>query len=352
MNYFRLSICFFMVLASCKKEANNNKESLLASAPNGMVWISGGDFIQGALDEDRMALPHEKPSHLVTVSGFYMDITEVTNRQFAKFVNETGYITTAERPINWNEMKKLLPVGTPKPHDSVLQPGSLLFKKTASSVPNLYDFSQWWRWTNGVNWKHPNGKDSSIEGKEDYPVVHISYEDANEYCKWIGHRLPTEAEWEFAARANKKEAIHFWGNDEGVLSKYVNSWEGEFPVNNTKKDGFERLAPVKSYPPNAFGLYDISGNVWEWTNDWYNVNYYREIAANKETEMNPLGAESAYNPRNPNLKERVIKGGSFLCSSVYCASYRISARMASDPESSFEHLGFRTVVTPEMLKKP
>ena len=232
-----------------------------------MVWIPEGSFIQGAVLQDKMAMSHEKPSHSVYLNGFFMDITEVTNAQFSKFIEDTGYITLAERVVDWEIIKSQLPEGTLKPHDSILQPGSLLFKKSKSSVPNLYDFSQWWQWTHEVDWKHPKGKNSSIEGKENYPVVHISFEDAKAYCLWAGKRLPTEAEWEYAARANNKNTIYFWGNDISQLSANANSWEGEFPVSNTKEDGFERGAPVKSYLANGFGLYDIAGNMWEWTSN-------------------------------------------------------------------------------------
>jgi formylglycine-generating enzyme required for sulfatase activity len=339
--------CFcLLVLSSCKEKSS--KRITPTETPKGMVWIPGGTFLQGAVPQDKIAMMHEKPQHKVTVDGFFMDITEVTNAQFQKFVDATRHITMAERKVDWNELKKQLPEGTPKPHDSILQPGSLTFKKTKSSVPNLYDFSQWWKWEIGTNWKHPKGKNSSIEGKEKYPVVHISYEDALAYCKWANRRLPTEAEWELAARGNKKNRTYFWGNNENLLSENANSWEGEFPVTNTKQDGFEGLAPVKSYPANAFGLFDMAGNVWEFTSDWYNVNYYKEIAA--FLISNPTGATKAYNPNSPYLQEKIIKGGSFLCNASYCASYRISSRMGTSIDSSLEHVGFRTVTTLEMIK--
>ncbi len=324
-------------------------DSLIANPPKGMVWIPAGTFMQGAVPHDKMAMAHEKPQHPVALDGFFMEATEVTNAQFKKFVDDTGYVTIAERAIDWEEMKKQLPPGTPKPHDSVLQPGSLMFKKTKTSLPNLYDFSQWWRWTIGVNWLHPSGKDSSIEGKDDYPVVHISYQDALAYCKWAGRRLPTEAEWEYAARGTQKNTIYSWGDDRSQLSKKVNSWEGEFPVNNTLEDGFERTAPVKTYDPNSFGLYEMAGNVWELTSDLYNLKYYEELESSGEIAQNPTGASVAYNPNNPLIEEIIIKGGSFLCSDSYCASYRPSSRMGSSKDSSSEHVGFRTVVTPKML---
>lgn len=318
--------------------------------PDGMVWIPGGEFEQGAVSQDKMAMDHEKPSHKVAVDGFFMDITEVTNAQFAQFINATGYKTIAEREIDWEEMKKQVPEGTPKPHDSILQPGSLTFKKSKSSVPNLYDFSQWWNWTIGANWKHPNGPASSIKGLENHPVVQIAYADAIAYCNWAGRRLPTEAEWEYAASGGKEGTTFFWGDDRNQLAKSANSWEGEFPVNNTKIDGFENRAPVKSYIPNGYGLYDMAGNVWEWTSDWYNTNYYSKLAGLGSVQINPTGASMAYNPQNPYAKEKIIKGGSFLCSDSYCASYRLSARMASSMDSSAEHTGFRTVATIEMLQ--
>jgi formylglycine-generating enzyme required for sulfatase activity len=294
---------------------------------------------------------HEKPAIDVMVDGFFMDATEVTNAQFADFVKATGYVSVAEKGIDWEELKKQVPAGTVKPHDSILQPGSLTFKKSKSSVPNLYDFSQWWNWTIGANWKHPNGPESNIKGKENYPVVQVSYEDALAYCNWANRRLPTEAEWELASRAGSYGTIYNWGDDVSVLAKKANTWEGEFPVANTKADGFELRAPVKSYPPNAYGLYDMAGNVWEWTSDWYNTNYYKETKAKNMVLVNPAGAESPFTPNNQLARERVIKGGSFLCSESYCASYRVSARMGSSMDSSLEHTGFRTVATVDILNK-
>ena len=336
-------ILFIILLnQSCKNQTQIKKEEQISQIP-GMVWISGGIYDMGASDGDRMALPHEKPKHTVKVDGFYMDETEVTNAQFSRFIQATNYITTAERPVDWELIKQQLPPGTPKPHDSLLLPGSLLFKKTKESVPNLYDFSQWWRWTNGANWKQPEGKGSSIDGKDNHPVVHVSYEDAMAYCHWAGRRLPTEAEWEFAARGGKRDKIYFWGDLTDKLSSYVNSWEGEFPVDNTQADGFEKSAPIKTYPPNGYGLYEISGNVWEWTSDWYSSQYYQYCKENSITN-NPKGPNEAFNPNNPYIDERIIRGGSFLCNASYCASYRVSSRMATDPNTSLEHLGFRTVM--------
>ncbi len=320
------------------------------TVPPGMVWVPGDQFEQGAVLQDTIAMGHEKPSFRVAVDGFFMDITEVTNEKFQKFVEQTAYVTVAERKIDWEELKKQLPEGTPKPHDSVMQPGSLTFRKAKGSVHNLHDFSQWWKWTIGADWRHPNGPGSTIEGKGNEPVVQIAYEDAVAYCEWAGRRLPTEAEWELAARGNKKNSVYIWGDDPALLGTSANTWEGEFPVENTVADGYELRAPVKSYPPNDFGLYDMAGNVWEWTSDWYNTKYYAEMALGKGVK-NPIGADSAFNGRDPYAKEKVIKGGSFLCSASYCANYRVSARMGSSLDSSLEHLGFRTVATVEMIKK-
>jgi formylglycine-generating enzyme required for sulfatase activity len=374
---FKLLVCIIAIafLSQCKadkktnveanssKKAESNLEDIVEkvtvkfikkpesiATPDGMVWIPGGILVQGAVVQDEMAMGHEKPAHKVTVDGFFMDITEVTNAQFSKFAKATGYQTIAERAIDWEEMKQQLPAGTPKPHDSIMQPGSLTFKKTKSPVANLYDFSQWWKWTIGASWKHPNGPESSIKGKENEPVVHIAYEDALAYCEWAERRLPTEAEWERAAKGNKATSTYFWGDDETELSKKANTWEGQFPVTNTKIDGYENRAPVRSFPPNDFGLYDMAGNVWEWTSDWYNTGYYSEVSKLNQVVMNPQGAERPFNERDRFAKEKVMKGGSFLCNASYCASYRISARMATSLDSSLEHLGFRTVATVAMIE--
>jgi len=334
-----LHLILFIFLINCSEKTNKEIE--------GMVWIPGGSYYQGALDNDTLALLHEKPRHLVHLDGFYMDISPVTNKEFKNFVKETGYITTAERDVNWGELARQLPPGTEKPHDSVLKAGSLIFTNTKEPITDFSDFSQWWQWKIGANWKKPRG-DNDIAGKDNYPVVHISYEDALAYCKWAGRRLPTEAEWEYAARANRNDAIYYWGNSHDSLRYKANTWEGVFPFKNSKIDGYENLAPVKSFPANDFGLYGMSGNVWEWTSDWYNVNYYKDLLEDKAACHNPKGATHAFNPNNIYAQEKVIKGGSFLCNIEYCISYRISAKMSSTPDTSLEHLGFRTVAAKNM----
>ena len=350
MKKILFSLLLILILGSKKEASVLVEKPAEIEVPEGMVWIPGGEFNQGAVENDKMALDHEKPAHPVAVDGFFMDVTEVTNKEFSKFTNETGYLTVAEREINWEEMKKQLPAGTPKPHDSILQPGSLVFKKPGKKVPNLYDFSQWWEWKIGANWKHPSGPDSNLEGKENYPVVHIAYDDAVAYAKWAGRRLPTEAEWEYAAKGGAKNDIFGWGDDETLIKKNANTWTGIFPSENNLADGYERMAPIKSFPPNDYGLYEMTGNVWEYTSDWYNTNYYNE-AAEVGTQRNPKGASEPYNPHNPQVPEKVIKGGSFLCHVSYCASFRPSARMQNSLDSSHEHLGFRTVATPEMIQQ-
>ncbi len=332
-------LCISLVQCKTKKES---KKPIATEAPEGMVYIPGGRFMQGAVASDQMAMAHEKPAHPVEVDAFFMSTHEVTNAQYLAFVEATGYITLAERAIDWEELKKQVPPGTPKPHDSILQPGSLLFYSPKQEVENLYDYTQWWEWKIGANWRQPYGPGSDLSGLENFPVVHIAYEDALAYCQWKGERLPTEAEWEFAARAEQENNIYFWGNDHKLLSSHANTWDGLFPVENSEEDGHINKAPVQSFPPNAFGLYDMAGNVWEWTSDWYNTNYYFE-AANNGLSNNPKGAANPFNRTNLLAQEKVIKGGSFLCSASYCASYRISARMANSLDSAMEHLGFRTV---------
>ncbi len=322
-----------------------------ASAPKGMVWIPGGEFIMGSTDP--LARPDESPRHRVRVDGFWMDETEVTNAQYAEFVKATGYKTVAERAIDWEELKKQCAPGTPKPPDAMLQPGSLVFTPPDKPV-DLGDIRGWWTWTTGASWQHPEGPTSSIEGKDRLPVVQISYEDAVAYCTWAGKRLPTEAEWEFAARGGLEGKVNVWG-DEPIDANRANIWQGHFPDSNTKEDGFLRSSPVKSFPANGYGLYDMAGNVWEWCSDLYRPDTYARqmLELGKDgVAMNPTGPKKSLDPRNPDAPEsRVHRGGSFLCNDSYCASYRPSARMACPPDTGLQHLGFRCVATPAMREK-
>lgn len=318
--------------------------------PKGMVWVAEKTFLMGAKNDDKFAMAREKPAHKVAIDGFFIDAHEVTNKQFKKFVKETKYVTVAERPIDWDVIKKDLPPGTPKPDDSVLQPGSLIFNKDAKGVVSMDNYGQWWIWKIGANWKQPEGPGSSIEGNDDFPVVHVAQEDALAYCKWANRRLPTEAEWESAAQGKFEDNIYSWGNKFEDLNENANTWQGEFPTKNISEDRFEYISPVKSYPENSIGLFDMAGNVWEMTADLFNVNYYQTIDPTI-IYKNPKGADKSYTPSNPYQTEYVMKGGSFLCHASYCASFRISARMGMEPDSSSDHIGFRTVATKEMLLK-
>jgi len=352
--YSSLVIVCLLSLSSCKNEnattnsSEEKKEKIAVKTPENMIWIPGKTFLQGAKETDQFAMPREKPAHQVTVDGFFMDVTEVTNKQFKEFVAATKYITVSERKIDWEEMKAQLPADTPKPHDSILQPGSLIFNKSVNAVVNMENYTQWWTWKIGADWKHPEGPESNIDSKDDFPVVHIALEDALAYCKWANRRLPTEAEWEAAAQGKNTDAIFTWGNDKTILDANANTWQGTFPSRNESVDGFEFISPVKSYPANSIGLFDMAGNVWEITSDLFNVNHYKEIDISKPI-INPKGANKSYSPSNPYQVEHVMKGGSFLCHESYCASFRISAKMGVAIDSGSDHVGFRTVATPEML---
>jgi sulfatase modifying factor 1 len=302
----------------------------------GMVFIPAGTFMMGA--SDQKGRDDEYPQHRVRVNGFWIDVTEVTNASFAKFVKETGYVTTAEKKPDWEEMKKQLPPGTPKPPDSVFVAASLVFS-APKKVDNLNDASQWWAWKKGADWKHPHGALSNIKGKDNYPVVHISWADAVAYCKWAGKRLPTEAEWEYASRGKLNNALYPWGNEEIEKDKpKANTWQGNFPVRNTDWDGFNGLAAVKQFKPNGYGLYDMAGNVWEWCSDWYRSDYYQNAVEN-----NPQGPAESYDPMEPSTPKRVVRGGSFMCNASYCSGYRVTARMKTSSDTSLEHTGFRCV---------
>jgi len=345
-NIFTLFV-LTLFITSCNN--NPEKPENTPKAPEGMVWVASKTFTMGAKVDDKYAMPREKPAHEVRVDGFFIDITEVTNKEFKAFVDETNYKTVAERPIEWEELKKESPQGTPKPADSVLMPGSLIFNKEAGNVNNLNNYTQWWTWQIGADWQHPEGPNSNIKGKDNYPVVHIAYEDALAYCKWANRRLPTEAEWEAATQGKNENKIYTWGNDSSVLNDYANTWQGEFPAKNVVQDGFFSSAPVKSFPPNSMGIYDMMGNVWELTSDLFNVEYYKNLDTSKVI-VNPKGAKKHFNTTNPYEVQHVIKGGSFLCHDSYCASFRISARMGSGLTSSTDHKGFRTVLTTDMLE--
>ncbi len=320
------------------------------AAPAGMTWIPGGEFLMGGVGPE--ARPDEFPRHRVRVDGFFLGTHEVTNAEFARFVEATGYRTVAERAIDWEELKKQVPPGTPKPPDEMLKAGSLVFTPPDRPVP-LDDFSQWWTWTTGADWRHPEGPDSSIEDRMDHPVVQVAWEDAVAYCGWVGGRLPTEAEWEFAARGGLVGKAFVWG-DEQIDPTRANAWDGRFPDRNEKVDGFVRTAPVGSFPANGHGLFDMAGNVWEWCGDLYRPDEYQRrldgLAADAVV-VNPTGPPASIDPRNPHAPaSRVQRGGSFLCNPSYCSSYRPSARMATTPDSAASHVGFRVLMTPAQVR--
>jgi sulfatase modifying factor 1 len=320
--------------------------------PEGMVWLSGGRFTMGS--SAAYAFANESPAHSVEVGGFFIDRHSVTNRQYLEFVEQTGYRTVAERPVEWEELKKQLPPGTAKPAEETLQPGSLVFQATEGPV-DLRQMSAWWKWTIGANWRQPEGPGSDLEGRWDHPVVHIAWEDAEAYCRWVGKRLPTEAEWEYAARGGLNAKRFAWGDVERPGGEFrCNRWTGDFPYHNDEEDGFYGTAPVGSFPPNDYGLFDMGGNVWNWCSDIYDPGLYARRANRPEACRNPQGprpedsiawlAGDPSPPTAPGVQRRVIRGGSFLCHPGYCESYRPSARRGSTPDTASSHVGFRCVL--------
>jgi formylglycine-generating enzyme len=281
-----------------------------------------------------------RPIHRVFVEAFWMDKTEVTNLQFAKFVKATGYKTVAEIAPTQEEFPT-----APKEN---LKAGSTVFTPTPRAVP-LNNMYKWWRYQHGADWRHPTGPGSSIEGRDNYPVVQIAYPDAVAYANWAGKRLPTEAEWECAARGGKDGQIYPWGNELQPGGKWMsNIYQGEFPVKDTGADGFIGLAPVAKYPPNKYGLYDMAGNVWEWCSDWYRADYYAQLAKqSKDVVRNPKGPDSSLDPAEPREKKRVHRGGSFLCCVQYCARYMVGLRGKGEEKTAGNHLGFRCVRGPQ-----
>lgn len=339
-------------IVSCKEEKGSppavssatvaaNVVNHPAANADGMVWIPGGTFWMGSTNGQT----DEQPVHEVEVNGFWMDKTEVSNGQFAKFVKETGYVTVAERKPDAKDFPPDVP-----PENLV--PGAIVF--TAPSLEQVNEWRKedglppateypldnhalWWRYVPGANWRHPEGTNSTIAGKEKFPVVQVCWDDAMAYAKWAGKRLPTEAEWERASRGGMDRQPYNWGTNQIPDGKWqANIWQGNFPVSDRGEDGFKGLAPVASFATNGYGLYDMSGNVWEWCADWYRPDYYAQSAV-----KNPAGPEDSFDPNEPGMPKRVLRGGSYMCSDTYCSGYRPSARMKSSPDTALSHTGFR-----------
>lgn len=318
--------------------------SMLAQAANtqpqdlrmGMRWIAGGAFTMGSDHH----YPEEAPAHRVRVNGFWIDPYAVTNLDFSRFVESTGYLTVAERPANPDEYPGAVP--------ELLLPSSVIFRKPPGRV-DLRNHFEWWTYVAGADWRHPEGPESSLAGRWDHPVVHVAFADAEAYATWVGKELPTEAEWEFAARGGLEGAEFAWGDERVPDGRHrANTWQGEFPWQNLGEDGYEGTAPVGSFPPNGFGLYEMTGNVWEWTTDWYQD--HGKIKRACCTIDNPRGGapEQSRDPRlhNVTIPRKVMKGGSYLCAPNYCRRYRPAARMPQPIDTSTCHLGFRCIVRP------
>ena len=310
-----------------------------------MVWLPGGEFDMGSDADDSQA--DERPVHRVRVSGFFIDATEVTNAQFRAFVAATGYVTTAERKPDVAEIMKQVPPDTPPPRAEDLVPGALVFVRP-HAADLARDWRAWWRWQPGADWKHPAGPGSDIAGRDAHPVVQVSWDDAVAFARWSAKRLPTEAEWEYAARGGLERKVYGWGDEKDVACKRANIWQGPFPVANSGADGYVTTAPVGSFAPNGFGLHDMAGNVWEWVADWYRPDTYARRGG-AGVVNDPQGPAESHDPQEPGAPKRVTRGGSYLCSDVYCIGYRPSARMKTSPDTALCHTGFRCVTTPALL---
>jgi formylglycine-generating enzyme required for sulfatase activity len=311
-----------------------------------MVWIPGGEFSMGSKDPrndlcgGNEPMDDAQPVHRVYVDGFWMDRTEVTNAEFARFVAATNYVTVAERPLRAADYPGV-------PADKLV-PGAIVFTPPTGPVP-LDNALRWWAWVPGASWRHPEGPASNLAGRDNFPVVQVAYEDAAAYAAWAGKDLPTEAQWEFAARGGLSGALYPWGNDLNPGGRWMaNIFEGHFPNENTRSDGFAGLAPVASFPPNAYGLHDVAGNAWEWCKDWYRPDTYTRYASKDVRTQNPIGPteNESFDPGEPGVAKRVQRGGSFLCTDQYCTRYMVGSRGKGSPDTGSNHAGFRCVKKP------
>lgn len=319
-----------LFLFSESQESGKHLDNCLAPTFDDMVCLAGGKFDMGI---NNPLFPDAGPIHPVKVDAFCIDITEVTNQAFAEFIKATGYLTLAERAPN--------PADYPGIPKNRLSAGSAVFRQPDHPV-SLVDPLQWWQFLPGANWMHPEGPESSIEKRMDHPVVHIAFEDAVAYAKWRGKRLPTEAEWEFAARGGLNGKAYVWGDTFTPEGHYMaNTFQGNFPNHNTQADGYTNTAPVTAFPANGYGLYGVAGNVWEWVNDRYRADYYTHLAENGDITLNPKGPNKSYDPQEPGIEKRVQKGGSFLCTSQYCSRYMPGTRGKGAVDTGSNHLGFR-----------
>lgn len=336
-----VALCFSSPTNASRLGSGGTKSG--APLPKGMVWINGHDFTMGLAGSNEglcgghSGMDDALPLHRVHVDGFWIDRTEVTNEQFARFVRDAKYVTVAERKPTKEEF--------PSAPEANLVAGALVFTPTPRSVP-LRNHYRWWNYVPGADWRHPTGPDSSIKGRQKYPVVQLAYEDCEAYAKWAGKRLPTEAEWEAAARGGNGTKLYPWGDELKPDGKWLaNIYQGTFPVagKDTGDDGFTGIAPVAQYSPNGYGLYDMSGNVWEWVSDWYRPDYYATLSAAGDLANNPQGPATSLDPLEPGAQKRGQRGGSFLCTDQYCTRYMLGSRGKGEVKSGSNHVGFRCV---------